>query len=50
MVVDDGRVRIVIMPLAACRRKLSNLISGNGIVVGKKVAMSQSLIVLVRGK
>ena len=49
VVGDCGCVRMVIISLAACRRKSSNLISGNGIVLGKKVTVSQSLTVRVLG-
>ena len=45
--VEGGRVRMVNMSLAACYRKSSSFISGNNTVVGKKVAVSQSLIDLV---
>ena len=50
VVVEGGRVRMVIMSLAACYRKSSSFISGNNTVVGKKVAVSQSLIFLVLDK
>ena len=50
VVVDSGKVRMVIISLTTCRRKLPNFISGNGTVVGKKVTVTQSLIVLIRGK
>ena len=49
-VVEGERVRMVIMSLAACRRKSSSFVLGNGTVVGKKVTVSRSLIVLVLGK
>ena len=48
--VECGRVKMVIMSLVACRTKSSSFISGNSTVVGKKVTVSQSLIVLILGK
>ena len=50
VVVDGGCVSMVIISLAACLRKSFNFIAGNGIVVGKKVTVSQSLMVRVLGK
>ena len=50
VVVEGGKVRMVIISLAACLRKSSNFISGKCTVVGGKVTVSQSLIVLVIGK
>ena len=50
VVVEGGSVNIDIMSSAACRRKLSNLISGNGISFGKNVTVSQARGVFVLGK
>ena len=50
VVVEGGRVIMLIMSLATCCRKSSSFISGNSTIVGKKVTVSQSLIVLVLGK
>ena len=50
VVVEGGEVSIVIMSAADWRRKSSILIAGKGICFGKKVTVSQSRGVLVRGK
>ena len=50
VVVDGGNVNIVIISVAAWRKKSTNLISGNGTLVKKNVTMLQSLVVLVLGK
>ena len=50
-VVDvGGEVRIVIISVAACFRKSSIFISGNGTDAGKKVTVLTSLSLLVFGK
>ena len=50
VVVDGGCVRMDMMSPAACLRWSVKFTVGKGIVVGKKVTVSQSLEVLVRGK
>ena len=50
VVVDGGCVSMVMISVAACLRKSSNFICGNGTVAGKNVTVSQSLTSLVRGK
>ena len=49
MVVDSGSVRIETMSLGACLGKLFNFTSRSGIVVGKNMTVSQSLVVFVLG-
>ena len=50
VIVDDGRVSILMMFPAACFRRSVNFTSGNGVDVGKNMTVSQSLDVLVREK
>ena len=50
VVVDDGRIRILMMCPAACFRWSVSLISGNGVDVEKNVTVPQSLCVLVQRK
>ena len=49
-VVEGGSVRIVMISYAACHRKFSSLTLGRGTDFGKKVTVSQSMIVIVCGK
>ena len=49
-VVEGGCAKILIISSAACRKKLSNSTLGKGVVVGKKVTVSQYLTILVLGK
>ena len=50
VVVEGGAVRIVIISVAACRKKSSSCISGKGIAFGKKVTVSTSRSLRVFGK
>ena len=50
VVVDGGLVNNVIISVAACVRKSTSVIFGNGTDTGKKVTVSQSLTVFVLGK
>ena len=50
VVVDGGSGRIEMISLAAWRRKSSSFTSGNGMLDGKNVTVSQSRVMLVRGK
>ena len=47
---DGGSVKRAMISVAAWRKKVSRLISGNGICVGKKVTVSQFLSLRVLGK
>ena len=49
MIVDGGAVRMVMMYVAACIEKSSNLTLGNGILLGKNT-VSISLTNIVGGK
>ena len=50
MVDEGGAVNIVIISVAACRKKSSSFTCGKGITVGKKVTVSTFLSLLVFGK
>ena len=50
VVVDGGDVRIVMISIAACLRKISRLTSGYGMTVGKNAIVSQlrSFLIFVK--